>query len=343
MRITHRMTTAKYNRNLNGITYQLNNAATQAYTGKRISKSSEDTAGAVRAYQLRENRSKLADYQANIGHARDYLSNIESTLIHVRDAVESSLNDIRTALNSSNSEQERAILAANLRQVQDQILQTLNNNSTGSFIMGGANTVDRPFGVDAGGNLTYHGHTLKDLDPIADAAIIADLKEKGLSIDIGLGLSFAGGTLDPNSAFTYSVSAIEFLSIGTAEITVDGTQESVPGNIYDLLSEVLREMEKPDAGGFSRPRLDALFGQLEKEGKILLNSITNIGAKDSYLNFMSDRYDGQDIMLEDRLSQIEDIDFELAVINYETQKLAYQAALKLGTAVIPPSIFDYMR
>lgn len=347
MRITHRMTTQKYNRNLNQISYQLDKAATQAYTGNRISKSSEDTASAVRAFKLRENRSKLADYQGNIGHAYDYLANVESTLTHVHKAVENALiENIEAALNSPNSNtQDRNIYAANIKQIQEQLLQTLNNNSSGSYIMGGANTTTRPFGVDADGNLTYQGRTLKDLDPAtnpADAQFITDMKEKGLSVDIGLGLSFGGGALDPNSVFTYSVSGLELMTLGTTQITIDGTSSSVPANIYDLLTEVVNELQKPDQD-YAQPRLDALFGQLKNESKTLFNSITNIGAKTSYLDFMKDRYSGQDIMLEDRLSQIEDIDFELAAINYETQRLAYNAALKLGSSVIPPSIFDYMR
>ncbi|HVI41913.1 MAG TPA: flagellar hook-associated protein FlgL, partial [Anaerovoracaceae bacterium] len=174
MRITNKMITKSYTRQINTLSVDLNKLNNQITTGRRFSKSSEDTAAAVKAYEIRRNMSKVEDYQDNIGHAKDFLSNTETTLSLVQGSVQNALDKIRYGLNGSQSQDERTIVAQELKTIQDEMLQTLNSNSTGNYMFGGTNGVDRPFVVNTAGDLTYNGQVLKDLDSSvpADAAII---------------------------------------------------------------------------------------------------------------------------------------------------------------------------
>jgi flagellar hook-associated protein 3 FlgL len=57
---------------------------------------------------------------------------------------------------------------------------------------------------------------------------------------------------------------------------------------------------------------------------------------------MTDRYTTQKLNLEDKQSQIEDVDLASAIIDYKTNEVAYNAALQMSASVLQKSIFDYM-
>jgi flagellar hook-associated protein 3 FlgL len=71
-------------------------------------------------------------------------------------------------------------------------------------------------------------------------------------------------------------------------------------------------------------------------------AITNVGTKMQFLSFISDSMDTR--KLDDLTQQqaTEFVDPAEAIIYYDSQKLAYQAALAMGAQVIPMSIFNYM-
>jgi flagellar hook-associated protein 3 FlgL len=61
-----------------------------------------------------------------------------------------------------------------------------------------------------------------------------------------------------------------------------------------------------------------------------------------FLNFVSDSMDTREL---DNLTQQQNTEFvdpAKAIIYYDSQKVAYQAALAMGAQVIPLSIFNYM-
>lgn len=339
------MITNSYSRSINTLFADMNKLSNQVTTGRKFAKSSEDTASAVSAYQIRRNISRAEDYKENILHAKDFLSNTESVLSLINESVQTAMDKIRMGLNATQSEDERRILAEEIKTIREQILQTMNNNSTGMYIFGGSNTVEKPFGVavdplDGIEYLTYNGVMLKDLDPsdLADADIIKKFQDDGLTIDIGMGLTVdAGGNIDPSSVFAYSIPGISVMTAGTTD--VDG--EDIPNNLYDQLGAIAVELEKGD-GVYSQTRLDALFGRLEESAGVVLYNITNIGAKTSYLDFMGDRYDTQILNLQERQTHVEGADPALTLISFETQKVAYQAALQMGVNIIQPSIFNFM-
>jgi flagellar hook-associated protein 3 FlgL len=71
-------------------------------------------------------------------------------------------------------------------------------------------------------------------------------------------------------------------------------------------------------------------------------AITNIGTKMQFLSFVSDSMDSREL---DDLTQQQNTEFvdpAKSIIYYESQKVAYQAALSMGAQVIPMSIFNYM-
>ena len=341
MRITNKMITTQYTRSLNRLAAELNRLNNQVSSGRKFAKASENTSAAVKAFQLRKDMSRIEGYKENIAHAKSTLTNAESALMHIEELLRTTTVKIITGLNDTQSWEERAIIATELRSLQAQLLQTLNSTASDSYYFGGTNTETKPFEV-IDGKLYYNGYDL-DLPlpagtPEENEAKLKELASDTLYIDIGLSVKFdpATGEIDEGTVFGYSIAGINVVGSGTT--TVEG--EEVSNNIYNLLGALAAEFESEN---YSHAKADALFGHLKDASQGIMRTITEIGAKTSYLDFMAERLEDQDFNLQERQVDVEGIDPAEAIINFETQKFAYNAALQMGARIIQPSIFDFMR
>ncbi|MDR2771525.1 MAG: hypothetical protein LBB57_05770 [Clostridiales Family XIII bacterium] len=71
-------------------------------------------------------------------------------------------------------------------------------------------------------------------------------------------------------------------------------------------------------------------------------AITNIGTKMQFMSFISDSLEDRELNDLTQQQDTEFVDPAKAIIYYDSQKIAYQAALSMGAQVIPMSIFNYM-
>lgn len=337
MRITFRMMTSKYTTNLNGLSSDLDKLNTQVATGRKYSKTSEDVPSAIKGYQIRRSLSKVTGYQDNIRHAQDFLTNTESTLGNIEDSLSEATDKILQGMNGTQSVDERKIVATELRTIQDTLLQTLNTNVADTYIFGGSNTTKKPFTVDEiTKKLKYNDIDVDTLINGSDELKV--LSTDSLYVDIGLGVSFNAGEVDRNTVFEYSIPGINFVGNGTTPI--DGLGD-VSNNVYNLLGKIADELESSDAD-YSDDTVDKLYGLLKKNTQKSYQTTTEIGSKTNYLDFMTERYQTQDFNLQKRQTEVEGVDAASAYITFQTQKVAYQAALQMGSNIVQQSVFDYM-
>ncbi|WP_373481552.1 hypothetical protein [Acetobacterium sp.] len=340
MRITYRMMTSKYSTNLNNISSDLDKLNTQVATGRKYARTSEDVSSAVKGYQIRRNLSKLEGYQDNIRHADDFLTNSESTLDQIESSLAEASDKILQGMNGTQSEGERKIIASELRTIQNQLLETLNTNTSGMYLFGGSSN-EKPFAV-VGDKLQYNGRNLDDLNEgtAAEKELVASLKQDSLYVDIGLGVSFeTNGEVDRNTVFNYSKAGINFVGNGTNTSKIPG--ETVSNNLYDLLGRIATEFEKSDED-YSFDKADSLYGFFKENSLKTNQATTEIGAKTQYLEFMTSRYETQNFNLQERQTTVEGVDAAYTYITFQSQKVAYQAALQMGQSVVQQSVFDYM-
>ena len=334
MRITYRMMTSKYSTNLNSLSVQLDKLNTQVASGRKYARSSEDVSSAVRGYQIRRSLAKLEGYQGNITHAQGFLTNTESTLGQMEDSLSEAVDKVLYGMNGIKTVEDRTIIAKELETIQTQLLETLNTSVSDQYLFGGTND-QKPFKLDAAGKLMYNG-TL--VDSITDGSAELDaLKKDTMYVDIGLGVAFddATGDLDRSSVYHYSLPGIGFVGNG-----VDSTT-GVSNNLYDLIGEIAKEFRKDDST-YSHDKTDSLLGLLKKNVQKVYQATTEVGAKTNYLDFMTSRYETQNDNLLERQTKVEGVDAAYVYIEFQTQKVAYQAALEMGTKVVQQSVFDYM-
>ncbi len=359
MRITSSMMTSKYTRQLSSLESSLNDSTNKVTTGSALTKFSDDTTASVRAYKIRSTLSKVDSYQSNIAHADTYLTDAEAALNNLEDIYQYAMQKILEGQNITESPDERKIIATELRSLQDELLSTLNTSVSGTYLFGGTNVETEPFTLDADGHLVYNSmrgtFTLNDLDAAdtlasADSSgtltsgdnAVASLSNDSRYLNLGLNLQFdASSELVKSTAFGYTIQGINIVGYGTtgSTVTINGTSTDVPNNLYDLLGLIADSFEASD---YAYDTVDTLYAQFQTASSGISQSLTTVGAKKNYLEFMTDRYTTQKLNLEDKQSQIEDVDLASAIIDYKTNEVAYNAALQMSASVLQKSIFDYM-
>jgi flagellar hook-associated protein 3 FlgL len=109
-------------------------------------------------------------------------------------------------------------------------------------------------------------------------------------------------------------------------------------------------LDSSDATNFDQAKYDNLLATykdlptVHKAGSAqsVQFAVTNVGTKMQFLSFMASSMDSREL---DDLTQQQNTEFvdpAKAIIYYDAQKVAYQAALAMGAQVIPMSIFNYM-
>ncbi|MBQ7605757.1 MAG: hypothetical protein IJU59_04655 [Firmicutes bacterium] len=415
MRVTSKMMQRTYLKNVNSLTSGTQNSLNQLSSGMKLFKASENTAAAVKAYQVRTSLNRNEGYSSNLSHADAVLTSSESVLLGVEDRLKEAKAKITQALNTTNSENERATIASELASIQDQIFQAMNSNDSGFYVFGGSNTNSKPFGTDANGQLTYNGETLSTLanDPL-DPTVHA-LSHDALYLDVGLAPELdADENVISSTVFEYSITGIDVMGYGRTVVTpgsasvtagsvtvsgdytglddavytyktvandgvaadgwykgtdteptdlselgliVTGTPASgdtidatagdvVSSNLYDVLGELVKEFTKSDDAGsasYSVDRAEKLLAVFDTAVATVTTQLTNIGAKTSYIEYSENRISTLDINLNQKQADIEDVNYAEAFTTFSSLYTSYQAALNIGSKIIGPSLFDYMR
>ncbi|MEG1448525.1 MAG: hypothetical protein RSC41_04255, partial [Oscillospiraceae bacterium] len=139
--------------------------------------------------------------------------------------------------------------------------------------------------------------------------------------------------VDPSSAFNPRTSGIDVLGCGMNE-------DGFPNNIYEIMKEMSAELKKesPDKQKLS----DLLTASKDRQNKLII-SLTNVGTKSQFVTYNVDRLKAEESTLQATRSKIEDVNVEQESIFNKVYESNWLITLQLGTKIIPPSIFDYMR
>ncbi|MDD3168001.1 MAG: hypothetical protein PHC91_00875, partial [Eubacteriales bacterium] len=288
-----------------------------------------------KACQIRRDLSRTEGYQANIKHAQSSVTNTESTLSHMEELIQEAKVKIMIGSTGTSSGDERKIVATELRSIQNQLLQSLNSQASDVYYFGGSNTDEAPFTLDANGKLEYNG-ILLSTNIATEMDTLNDYRKDSMYVDIGLGLRMNGTDVDRGSVFQYSIPGINVVGSGTTTLE-DNTV--VSNNLYDLLGQIATELE---SGSYSTSVVNELSGKLNEAAKEIIYNMTEVGSRNSYLEFMADRFETRTLDLQENQVNVEGADPASTIIRFKSQEVAYNAALQMGTKIIQPSIFDFM-
>lgn len=341
IRITTNGTLYNYKSQLMNSTNKLNDAYNTVLTGRKFNSYDADPAAATQAFRLRSSLATADKQSTN----NDTVIKKFST---AWDIIGSVLDDLAVDMGKvpaleGNTDSNLSVLpelGKVLKSGAAAIVQDMNAKYGDNFIFGGAETLEVPFVLnEETGELTYRGQNVNKMH----ADDYNDINDS-LYVDIGLGFQEgANGELISSSAYDSALNGLDFLGYGTEDGTPDGT----PNNIISIMWKMgdIFEGYNIDTNTWtkgSREEAQELMAKLEDATDNLNEQYTKLDADTKYLKTNYDRLTTTKDNLNDQIVNIEDVDQAQAIMDLVWAQQAYNAALKIGTNIIPQSLLDYM-
>lgn len=108
-------------------------------------------------------------------------------------------------------------------------------------------------------------------------------------------------------------------------------------NLMQLVLDAASALRKGD-----QSTVNAIIDRANEANNHILKEITTLGTKYNTIEFYQNKNKDYDYNLKERQNLVEGTDMENEIIEYYAVKAAYDATLKIGTQVLPHSIFDFI-
>jgi flagellar hook-associated protein 3 FlgL len=304
-RITTSMVQRSVLADLNAVSVKLARTQAKAASGKEINRPSDDPFGTAKAMGLRQALNANTQYQKNIDNATGWQDTTETTLASIGDFLNRANSLVVEGANDTADQTSRNSIAAEIDQIIQGMKETANAKFANTYVMSGTATGVPPY--VQGSDDTYKGD-----DAGLDPAVPGVLRE------IGPGVT---------------------LSINTVgrEVLGDG-QAAGDGKILNTLRDIADHLRAGDGAA-----LKADIGSVEKNLDNLLEVRARNGARTNRLESATTRLDQIQEALTKQLSDTEDADYAKTMIDFNSQSVAYQAALKAGANIVQSSLMDFLR
>ncbi|BAC14462.1 flagellar-hook associated protein 3 [Oceanobacillus iheyensis HTE831] len=154
MRVTQSMLSNNMLRNLTNSNAQMNKYMEQLYTGKKITKPSDDPVVAMKGIGYRSELVRVEQYQRNTSEVNNWMDNSDSALDQATSAMQRLRELAVKANNGTNSEDELQSILQEANELKGHLTDIANTNVNGKYIFNGTNTDTPPVTVDEDGNIT---------------------------------------------------------------------------------------------------------------------------------------------------------------------------------------------
>jgi len=193
-------TAANYQRNFNKAIATSNEASSLT----RVNTAADDPIGAGRLLRLGQQSAMLSQYSSNISTTKSALSLQETTLDSIGTALQRAKEIALSANNGIATDDDRKAYAAELSQIQQQVLGLMNSkDSAGNYLFSGSKTDTAPYSQNSDGTYTYNGD------------------QTSINLGIGDGLTVASNTTGWE-AFQQTINTSRTQSTMTAPPVDDG-------------------------------------------------------------------------------------------------------------------------
>ncbi|AZF17173.1 MULTISPECIES: flagellar hook-associated protein 3 [unclassified Pseudomonas] len=144
---------AKYSDNYSSVV----KAQEQASTGVRVQTASDDPIAAARLLMLQQQKDMLSQFNGNITSLKNSLTNEESVLGSINDALQKA-SELALRAGGSLSDADRKSIAGEIGAIEDQVLGLLNSkDSSGNYLFSGSRTSTPPYSRNSDGTYNYQG------------------------------------------------------------------------------------------------------------------------------------------------------------------------------------------
>jgi flagellar hook-associated protein 3 FlgL len=306
MRITTNMVHRSVLSDLNILSDKLAKTQQRAASGKQITRPSDDPYNAARAMGLRSALSANDAYKGNIEDAEDWQNTTDAALDSVTQYVHRANDLLLQGASDTADQTSRNALADEIDQIVQGVKETANAQYGDKYVFSGTATATPPYAQ--GADDTYKGDQ-GGLNP----AIPGVLREIG-----------PGVTMSINS-------------VGQ-EILGDG-QAAGDGKLLDTLRTISDHLRSGDGPSLRGTDLTQLNDNLNK----LLEVRARNGAATNRLQAADSRLADIATSVTKQLSDTEDADMAQTLIDFNSQSVAYQSALRAGANLVQSSLMDFLK
>lgn len=159
---------------------------------------------------------------------------------------------------------------------------------------------------------------------------------------------FSGTKTKIHSPFEYDGDAVNYKgNVGkmnrrisenfTIHINING-QDLLDTNLFDSALNLKTALENNDGNAISD-----VIGTLDTVSEKLISLNTGIGSIQQQLDLAEDRLRTANLNLSSFLSDTEDVDLATAITNYNSEEMAYQAALSSTADILRLNIMDFLK
>lgn len=329
MRITTSMIMRNYRSNLNNTMVDQERARKQVETGRRFSAAYEDPASAAKGAILEQRYARNTDYLNTAKNAQTWLDSQEDVLNQLNTISVKVREDYApSALTDTSGEAGRKAYASTLRELQKSMIHALNTKYGDAYVMAGSDGKNPPFELKDDGTVLYRG-----VDVTKDANRLKNLANDHTYIDLGFGMSFdANGVVSSSSAFDTALPGIAAVGYGK--------EDGISNNIIVLIGKMADTLE---ADTFNAGEFEKYWTRLSDKSDDLQDQFTKIGAKGQLLTATITKLENEKENIEIQYKDAMGVDSAKAITDYSYAQYVYNAALKVGTSILSPSLLDFMK
>lgn len=283
---------------------RLSDIRSRLASGLKVDKPSDDPAAAAQAERVRSREARLEADSRMLNAARTTLSHAEGSITSAMEELQHARELLLSAENDTLNADDRASIAYQIRGTMGNLLAIANReDGNGNYVFGGAGSTVTPF-VDAGG-IVYQpqsGELLTASDPAMP--LTQDGDAAFMQTTDG-----AGSTRSIFASLEAAATALE-----DASLDHDQRHTAVKASI------------------------DGIDGSLER----LSEGRTRIGESLRIIDTRNALNDVESVNLQERLSELIDLDYAKGLAEFSTVQTATQAAMQTYASVARLSLFNYL-
>lgn len=324
MRVTNSMMLNSMMRNMGKNLSRMNKTEQMMSTGKRFLTPSDDPIGVSRSLRLNTDVANMDQYKRNTEDAQSWIDTTETAISNLVSVFHRARELTVQAATESNSIDERKAIAAEIKELREQIIDIANTTYAGSYIFSGFKTnqalMDNT-GQYVPTNLTQN-EVIEFNVGIADRIAVNTIPQKIFGV---IGTSTADDPVDANAT----------INLPPAPVTNTKSQMiQVFDDLIDALEDNLPTATQEINVGLSRIDLHANN----------INAVrSELGVKSNRLELTLNRINDDTINLRGLLSKNEDADMAEVIMNLKMQENVYKASLSGGARIIQPTLIDFLR
>lgn len=331
MRVTNRMLSNNFLRDMRTNLYNMSKVQTQLTTGKEISKPSDNPFKVARSMQLYTDIASNKQYNENIKDTLNWLDSTDTALGQVNDSLQRVRELMISAGNAAYGSDEKKAIKDEINEKVSEIAQILNTNFDGRYLFGGTKTTSKPIAITedsvTGNNVLSFSGKEGELLPLnsgnSDINAQIDMIKGKMSTEISQGVTME-----------YNVSA--------SDVLMFKSDKGKNINVMELLSNITSNLESEDeteSGKITGENLEDLTAAMGNLTKI----IAEVGAKQNRMESAKSKNEDENFNMTELLSKTEDIDITEKLMQYSMMQTVYMASLQTSSKVIQPTLIDFLK